>query len=110
MGAAYKPIFLIPRGANRLLGEDGWEFLSAKRLAPEVVPLLAKKFSLAKIESYLGITSYTGDGLKASVICDDVGLIELISIQVHCGLVDEVRAKIDDLKIVEIELFVPNKK
>ena len=110
MGDAYKPIFLLPKGANRLLGEDGWEFLSAQRLAPVVVPLLVKKFSLVKIESYLGITSYTGDGLKASVICDDVGLIELISIQVHCGLLDEVLAKIDDLKITEMELFVPNKK
>ena len=109
MGGVYTAIFLIPNSVDRILGEDGWEFISNKRLSENLVVLLVNQFALTEDESYLGVTVYLGDHMKFSVIRDDAGLIEQISIQVHRGSSVDIAKEINELRLDCVELFIPTK-
>ena len=69
----YKVGFLIPSGAVKTLGDDGWEFESDKTLPSEVEALL--KDSLLSTSSSSDHASYEGENIKADVFKDKYGEI-----------------------------------
>ncbi len=104
----YKAAFLLPKGTDRALGEDGWIFTGANHLSADVVDFLVVLLGLALVESYLGMDRYAGDGLQATVVRDDEGKIEHVDFQVY----DDARRKLDDAFVSSnlrdsCELFFP---
>ncbi len=83
MKRKYKVVFIIPIGANKILGEDGWEFETPNRLSAEIKEFLVDTLKLEYSESYLGIDVYVNENMKMSVICDDQSQIESISFQLY---------------------------
>lgn len=78
----YKAAFLIPLGANKTLGEYGWEF-EIKYFTVDILSFLIGILGLVLEESYLGIDKYIGEGIQASVIHDDEEKIEHVSFQIY---------------------------
>jgi hypothetical protein len=56
----YTAAFLIPIGANKVLGEDGWEFESSQRLSKDIAEHLIAELKLDFVEMYSGIKRYVG--------------------------------------------------
>jgi len=83
MKGKYEAAFIIPIGANRELGEDGWDFKTNNRLPAEIKKFLTDGLNLKFSESYLGIDSYVDENIKASVFHDDQNQIENIHFQVY---------------------------
>ena len=105
----YKAAFLVLRGTDRTLGEDGWIFTGEKRLRADVVDFLVVSLGLALMESYLGMDRYVGDRLQATVVHDDEGEIEHVDFQVY----DDVRNKLEEAFVSSelegsCELFFPD--
>lgn len=106
----YKAAFVLPSGATKALGENGWEFASEKHLPTSTKDFFVAAFKLKPLESYLGIESYEGDNMKMSVIYDDRHLIESIYFQLRgdtlAALEDHFNAH---QSARSCELFVPEK-
>ena len=83
MKGKYKVAFIIPVGANKILGEDGWEFQTSNRLSGDIKEFLVDTLKLEFSESYLGVDVYLNENMKMSVIRDDQGQIESISFQLY---------------------------
>ena len=82
MNNKYKAVFLIPKNAKRVLGDDGWEFSSDTHLPKNIIDFVTSNLSLSFEESYLGIDSYKSNQMKASVIKNESLEIEHVYIQV----------------------------
>jgi hypothetical protein len=98
--------FLIPKDANRVLGDDGWEFESDSRVPLSIETLLSSVFSLR--ESASGYSSYEGSKIRADVFKDKNGEIENIYFRFYESVPPELP---DFLKVDEysknLEFFVP---
>ena len=105
----YQAAFIIPVGANKVLSEDGWEFESSGRLSEEIRNDLIQVLGLNFLESYLGIDVYSNDDIKMSIINDDLGLTESISLQLYGNdsLVIISKAFESERMSSAAELFVP---
>ena len=105
----YSVGFLIPKNANRFLGDDGWEFECDLRLPANIESLLGNQLSLC--ESSPVFSSYDGPGLKADVLKDKFGNIESIYFRFYENTVPELP---DFLKGIEdsdqLEFFIPPSK
>lgn len=106
----YKAAFVIPPGASSVLGEDGWEFESSGRLSPQLVEAIAVKFGLIKSHTYSGIIAYCGPSLKMSVILDNLGQIEHLSLQIHAEDVEKIRADLLDIAQGSADVLAPSLK
>ncbi|MGE6387592.1 hypothetical protein ACQKEN_18255 [Pseudomonas sp. NPDC078416] len=107
----YTAVFLIPIGANKTLGEDGWEFKSPKRLSKEVVEQLISALRLNFIELYSGIKRYVGDDIGMSIFLDDMNEVENIYFQVFGNSLKALTELCQDPQMSsEAEMFVPEKK
>jgi len=76
MEAKYKAGFLIPKGARKRLGEDGWEFESNERLPNELESRLAKELTMSA--SGKEFSSFEGNSIKVEVSKDSNGHIETV--------------------------------
>lgn len=108
MKGKYKAAFIIPAGAEKVLGEDGWEFESSSRLSLGVKEHLIDALELKFQESYLGIDSYIEGNVKMSVFYDDESQIESI----HFQLYEDALAVLSEVCQAggianEAELFIP---
>lgn len=81
MTSPYRAVFLLPRGTEKHLREDGLEFSSANRLPRSLLQTLANTLHLRPAPSYLDMEVYEGDGLKMIAATDGRG-IENIFFQV----------------------------
>lgn len=112
MTGKYQSAFIIPIGANKVLGDDGWEFESSVRLSKEIKDYLIQSLRLRFLESYLGIESYVDGDIKMSIIFDDRNEIESIYLQLYgdslAVLSEEVRQS--SLISSEAELFIPQQE
>lgn len=105
---AYKTAFVIPIGTSKVLEDDGWEFEGNGRLSPKLVDSIAAKFGLIKAHTYSGIVVYSGSSLKMSVVLDDSGEIEHLSIQIFTGDVENVQADLLAITRDLADVFVPS--
>lgn len=78
MKERYQAAFVIPIGANKVLGEDGWEFKSSERLSKKLGQYLVEVLNLEFVETYSGIRRYAGDHIKMSIVFDGDNEIESI--------------------------------
>lgn len=104
----YEAAFLVPKGTDRTLGEDGWIFTGAEHLGADVVDFLVVLLGLSLMEKYLGMDRFVGDSLQATVVRDDEGEIEHVYFQVY----DDARKKLEEAFITSelvgsCELFFP---
>ncbi|MBY0248872.1 MAG: hypothetical protein K2Q17_14510 [Nitrospiraceae bacterium] len=108
MKSTYRAAFIVPIGANKILGEDGWEFQTQKRITVVAKEFLISALKLRFLESYLGIDAYIGDNIKMSVIYDDACQIESIAFQMYSDSVTVLsKAFIAGKLSNESELFIP---
>ena len=108
MKGKYQAAFIVPIGANKILGEHGWDFESTDRLSEEIKVFLIKSLKLNFLESYLGIESYVDGDIKMSIIFDNQDEIESIHFQLYgCALATLSEACQSSRISSEAELFIP---
>jgi len=108
MKEKYKAAFIVPVGANKILGEDGWEFETSKRIPSEIKDYFIEPLNLRFLESYLGIESYEDGNIKMTVIFDSQGEIENIHFQLYQDVLSVLSKICQGGKVsAEVELFVP---
>lgn len=103
----YQAAFIVPVGADKVLGEDGWMFESSNRLPRGIKDYLVESLKLSFLESYLGIESYLGGNIKMSVHFDDQNEIESIYFQLHNDALALLSTVCQSGKIPGAELFIP---
>ncbi|MBI6583549.1 hypothetical protein YA0851_24705, partial [Pseudomonas synxantha] len=70
MSNKYQAAFVIPVGANKTLGEDGWEFESSERISRDLEAYFARTLELDFVKEYSGIKEYAGARFKMLIIFD----------------------------------------
>jgi len=111
MKGKYQAAFIVPVGANKVLGEDGWEFESSGRLSEEIKDYLIRLLKLSFLESYLGIESYVDGDVKMLVIFDDHNEIESIHFQLYGDTLTILSEVCQGGRIpAEAELFIPQQR
>ena len=106
----YTAAFLIPIGASKVLGKDGWEFESSKRLSREVAEHLIAALRLDFIELYSGIKKYVGDDIGMSIVLDDMNEVENIYFQLSGNSLKALSELCQAPQVSsEAEMFVPKK-
>lgn len=83
MKGKYRATFVVPLGAERILGDAGWEFFSSDRIPQDVVCLLMAELSLTKSDAYLGMEEFSGENAKANVLLDEQGQVEAIYLKAY---------------------------
>ncbi|CAN2970864.1 conserved hypothetical protein [Pseudomonas sp. PM2] len=108
MSNKYQAAFVIPVGANKTLGEDGWEFESSERISRDLEAYFARTLELDFVKEYSGIKEYAGSRFKMLIIFDDEKNIENIFFQVFSeGLSVLSEACLDKKNFSKAELFIP---
>ncbi len=108
MTKQYKAAFVVPIGATKILGEDGWEFESAERLSKNIGNYLIGTLKLNFLEEHSGIKKYAGEDIRMSILLDDTQEIESIYFQLSGGALaslSEICQRMDVSS--EAEIFVP---
>jgi hypothetical protein len=104
----YTAAFLIPIGANKIFGKDGWEFDSPERLSKEVADHLIAALRLDFVEMYSGIRRYVGDDIGMSIFLDDNNEVENIYFQVSGNSLKALAELCQDPQVSsKAEMFVP---
>ena len=107
----YGSLFLIPVGACRTLGEDGWEFDSPERLSKEVSEHLIAAFRLNFVEMHSGIERYVGDDIVMSIFLDDINEVESIYFQVSGDSLKTLAELCQDPQVFsKAEMFLPERE
>lgn len=110
MKGKYQAVFIVPVGASKVLGEDGWEFEGSARLPEKVRDYLVQSLKLSFLESYLGIESYIDGDIKMSVIFDDKNEIESIHFQLYDDSLVILSEVCQDSRMPpQAELFIPQR-
>ncbi|MDU8500555.1 hypothetical protein RYB01_15390 [Pseudomonas syringae] len=111
MRRVYRAAFVIPTGASKILGEDGWEFDSVERLDESVGRYLVVRLGLKFEEEYSGIKKYTNDQINMSVFFDGANEVESIYFQAFDnGLALLSEACKSEEVACHAELFIPEKQ
>ncbi len=102
----YSVGFLIPKDANRILGDDGWEFESNLRLPVNIESLIETQFSIG--ESSSSFSAYDGPSLKVDVFKDECGEIENIYFRFYDDATPELPGFLKEVQSSnQLEFFVP---
>jgi len=109
MKRPYQAVFIIPDGAQKLLGENGWEFISSRRLSNDLADCLINVFGLELVETYSGIKKYLGRKMDMLIICDRNDKISSLYLRLYnicpADLVEICHAF---RSFNEVEVFIPN--
>lgn len=104
----YTAAFLIPIGANKVLGEDGWEFESSQRLSKDIAEHLIAELKLDFVEMYSGIKRYVGNSISMSIFLDDDNEVENIYFQLFGNSLKALTALCQDPQVSsKAEMFLP---
>lgn len=107
----YTAAFLIPIGANKILGGDGWEFESSQRLSKDIAEHLIAELKLDFVEMYSGIKRYVGNSISMYIFLDDDNEVENIYFQVSGNSLKALTELCQDSKVSsKAEMFVPEKE
>lgn len=110
MKKKYMAAFLVPIGADKVLGEDGWEFESSQRLSKDIAEHLITALKLDFIEMYSGIKRYAGDNIIMSIFLDGDNEVENIYFQVSGGSLKALAEACHNPQVSSgAEIFVPAK-
>lgn len=111
MNGRYQAAFIIPIGASKVLGRDGWEFEGSGRLSKDIEEYLIRALNVSFVKEYSGIKEYVGSHLKMLVVFDVESKIENIFFQVFSddfGVLSH--ACLDETVSSKAELFIPGAK
>lgn len=106
----YQAAFIIPLGASKVLGDDGWEFDSGERLPESTGGYLAELLNLEFIEEYTGIRRYISNQVNMSIFFDSANEVETIYFQTFdngLALLSEA-CEIEEVAC-HAEIFIPEK-
>lgn len=104
----YQAAFIIPAGARKFFGENGWEFRSSRRLPNDLADYLMSVFSLELVETYAGIKRCLGQQMDMQIVCDSNDEIENLYLRLNkiCpAKLVEIFQAFDNFN--EIEIFIP---
>ncbi|MEQ4283255.1 hypothetical protein [Pseudomonas syringae] len=90
MKMSYQAVFIVPTGASKVLGEDGWEFNSPERLLEGIGEYLVRYLDLKFEEGYAGINRYSNGRTNMSIFLDDNDKVESVYFQVFESLLAEI--------------------
>ncbi|MPQ69202.1 MULTISPECIES: hypothetical protein [unclassified Pseudomonas] len=109
MTKKYRAVFVIPVGALKVLGEQGWEFFSEERLSSELEGFYVESFHLKNKESYLGLRAYEGAGVKLLVESDSELCTEFFYFRFYEGSFSDFLEVLKKAQAVEVnEVFIPD--
>jgi hypothetical protein len=69
--------FIVPKGTNSFLTEEGWYFSPTKPLPANVVTKVLKHFKVALVEEYLEIKKYQNEKTQINVNFNDGAACEI---------------------------------
>ncbi|MGZ8171874.1 MULTISPECIES: hypothetical protein [Methylobacter] len=107
MKEKYKAAFIIPVGAKKTLGEDGWEFETSQRLPTELSTFLVNELNLKFLESYSDSDIYINESIKMTVAYDHDKLIELVYFQLVGDALITLKTVFAGDILGNSELFIP---
>lgn len=104
----YTAAFLIPIGANKILGGNGWEFESSQRLSKDIAEHLIAELKLDFVEIYSGIKRYVGNAISMSIFLDDDNEVENIYFQLFGNSLKALTELCQDPQVSsKAEMFLP---
>jgi hypothetical protein len=109
MRGKYKAAFLVPAGAEKSLGDDGWEFKSEAGVSEDVKYFLTDILDLNYSKTKLGISYYESESVQASLFYDEQGTIENVYFQVYGRDMEPIEKKFLESSFVgSLEFFIPS--
>lgn len=109
MRKKYKAAFLIPAGANKSFGDDGWFFKSEASVSEDVKYFLTDILNLNYSKTKLGISYYESESIQASIFYDEQDIIENVYFQVYSDDMESIKEKFLESSFVgSLELFIPS--
>ncbi|WP_057435534.1 hypothetical protein [Pseudomonas syringae group genomosp. 3] len=110
MKGDYQAAFIVPKGASKVLGEDGWEFNGVGRLPGSVGDYLVRYLGLEFVEEYFGIRRYTSNQINMSIFFDSADQIESIYFQVFYGTIISFSEACESEEVTSCaEIFIPER-
>lgn len=107
MGRVYVAAFLLPSPVKKILTDFGWEFESPEHLPEQTIEALRSALGVRHTETYLGMDVWETDGVKATIVRDESGSIEEVSVQLYSRKPDDLRLALHAAGLDNIEVFVP---
>jgi len=101
--------YIIPKGATKVLGEEGWEFVSPHLVPVQIVRQLASLLGLKLTKSFVGIDTYANEETTMSVVCDLADSVEFVDLNLAEGALTTLRKTLASLTDwIDAELFIPD--
>ncbi|HBF25087.1 MULTISPECIES: hypothetical protein [Nitrosomonas] len=79
----YKAAFILPVPNEKVLGDAGWEFKTDKRLPSDTKKFLLEVLELKFVENSLGMSTYEGDTMKATIFFDDRNEVKEVYVRLY---------------------------
>lgn len=109
MNNKYSVGFLIPKGAIRILSDDGWEFKSKSKLDASIENYIENYFTPTKVTDEYSIYESDRFKIKIDINKDQSGQIENVYCRFYNGLpLDFLRMLRKDILSDKVEFFVPS--
>jgi hypothetical protein len=98
-------IFIVPRGTQSLLTDDGWIFTSSALLRDSVMEKILQEFNVSLVEEFHGIRKFQNDQTQVNIVFSDEGRIAEIALRTAtAGLADRLRALLSG---EEVDILIP---
>lgn len=108
MGEKYTSLFVLPKGTNKVLTDEGWEFYSKIVFPVDFVSALVSALQLELDEEFGTIKKYKGVGSDLNAMFSEDGGVLHLHIKVYSADLDEVIARVQALNVSEeFDLFCP---
>lgn len=90
MGEKYTSLFILPKGTNKVLTDEGWEFFSSIVLSVDFISTLVSELKLEFDEEFGFIKKYKGVDLDLNAVFANNGGFSHLHMKVYSADVDEV--------------------
>lgn len=106
MRGVYSVAFLLPMGAERSLGDDGWEFNSEQRISSQLESVLKGEYLLRTASDECSY--FEGENISIEVFKDRNGLVENVYFRFYGGVPPSLPVCLRDADFIKkTEFFVP---
>lgn len=95
-------LFVVPRGADSRLTDDGWVFESDAPLSEGVLQMIVDHFDVPLVEEYLGVRKFQNEQIQVNAVARDDGAIGEISVRSSTAALSQHLRKLLADQAVEI--------
>lgn len=101
--------YIIPKGATKVMGEEGWEFVSPHLIPVQIVRQIASLLGLKLTKSFVGIDTYVNEDTTMSVVCDLADSVEFVDLNLAESALAALKNALAELTgWIDAELFIPD--